>query len=41
MEEDNYKFRLSAFKEPLIAWLSAEPNGTNAIPQLLMLIDLL
>ncbi|KAL8293018.1 hypothetical protein RQP46_000712 [Phenoliferia psychrophenolica] len=26
MAEDNYKFRLSAFREPLIEWLSASPN---------------
>ncbi|ORY55326.1 methionyl-tRNA synthetase [Leucosporidium creatinivorum] len=26
MEEDNYKFRLSAFRERLIEWLSSSPN---------------
>ncbi|GAA5907951.1 hypothetical protein JCM5296_000769 [Sporobolomyces johnsonii] len=26
MEEENYKFRLSAFREPLLEWLSSAPN---------------
>lgn len=26
MEEENYKFKLSAFREPLIRWLSQEPS---------------
>lgn len=26
MEEDNYKFRLSAFRERLVEWLSSTPN---------------
>ncbi|KAK4053122.1 methionyl-tRNA synthetase [Microbotryomycetes sp. JL201] len=26
MEEENYKFKLSAFRDQLIQWLSAEPN---------------
>lgn len=27
MEEENYKFRLSSFREPLLAWLSTTPHG--------------
>ena len=27
MKEENYKFRLSEFVEPLIAWLEANPQG--------------
>lgn len=31
MAEDNYKFRLSAFREPLLKWLSASPNGLFSV----------
>jgi methionyl-tRNA synthetase len=27
MEEENYKFRLSAFQEALIEWLKSNPEG--------------
>lgn len=26
MEEENYKFRLSAFREPLLEWLTSKPH---------------
>ncbi|SCZ97632.1 BZ3500_MvSof-1268-A1-R1_Chr4-3g07317 [Microbotryum saponariae] len=29
MQEDNYKFRLSAFRKPLLEWLASEPNRTS------------
>ncbi|SCV69145.1 BQ2448_2165 [Microbotryum intermedium] len=29
MQEDNYKFRLSAFQKPLLEWLASEPNRTS------------
>lgn len=29
MEEENYKFRLSAFKEPLLEWLTTTPNRAS------------
>ena len=31
MEEENYKFRLSAFKEPLHEWLSSVPNRASLL----------
>jgi methionyl-tRNA synthetase len=36
MEEENYKFRLSAFRERLIEWLSASPNGKSQLNLLLL-----
>lgn len=31
MEEENYKFRLSSFREPLLAWLSTTPHGQSLL----------
>lgn len=38
MEEENYKFRLSAFREPLLAWLNSTPAPLQPISRTTALV---